>query len=315
MKKSLKETASGLAQKLTSPFRYGIGMFGTSLAINMFRGRASSFWVDELAALTFDDLALITLIYTFLDVIDNPIYGILSDNTRTKIGRRKPWLLVSAPLFALCFIFFYSPPDLGRNGMFAWALIFYFVAGTLDSMINANYGALFPELFPDDKIRAKTNAIRQVSQLVAMVLGIAVAPVLVQAIGGGTGVEAVRRGYTATAVIFGVVSAAVMLYMAFGVHEPKPELLPKTKILPALLQIAKSRNFWIIGAANAFYSAGMALVMSSIPFYVKYSLGRADGTSQMILMGVVILVAVGGVIVWSTLVRKFGVQKDRKSVV
>lgn len=287
----------GRMEKKNRPFLYGIGMFGTSLAINMFRGRASAFYV-LLRGLTLENLALITLIYTFLDVIDNPIYGILSDNTRTRFGRRKLWLLIGTPLFALFFILFYSPPEgLVGGGLFVWALIFYFITGTLDSLINANYGALFPELFPDDKIRAKTNAIRQTAQLFAMVIGIALTPMIAEKI-----------GYVWTAIIYGVVSMGVILLMAFNVHEPKQIDMAKAKFIPAILSIIKSRNFWIVGFANAFYSAAMGLVMSSIAFYVLYALGMGS-TQETILLGAVIAVAIMGVTIWSIFVRKFGAVK------
>ena len=55
-------------------------------------------------------LSLMLLIYTFIDAMDNPVYGFLSDRTRTRWGRRRPWLAIGTPLLVLCFIAFYSPP-------------------------------------------------------------------------------------------------------------------------------------------------------------------------------------------------------------
>lgn len=284
-------------EKKNSPFRYGIGMFGTSLAINMFRGRVAAFYV-LIKGLTLENLALVTFIYTFLDVIDNPVYGILSDNTRSRFGRRKLWLVIGAPLFAIFFILFYTPPlSLTKSGLLVWAMIFYFITGTLDSLLNANYGALFPELFPGDKIRSKTNAIRQTAQLFAMIIGIGLTPIIADKI-----------GYTPTAIIYGVVSMAVILYTAFSVHEPPTVKLEKAKFFPALLSIIKSKNFWMVGFANAFYSAAMGLVMASISFFVKYALGFGS-MQETILLGVVIAVAIVGVTVWSILVRRFGAIK------
>ncbi len=99
--------------------------------------------------------SLILLIYTFIDALDNPVYGFLSDRTRTRWGRRRPWLVIGTPLLVLCFIAFYSTPAfLAGNSLFAYAMLFYILTGTLDSVINANYGALFPELFRDDASRA-----------------------------------------------------------------------------------------------------------------------------------------------------------------
>jgi hypothetical protein len=51
------------------------------------------------------------LIYTFTDAIDNPVYGFLSDRTRTRWGRRRPWLVIGTPLLILCLIAFYNLPS------------------------------------------------------------------------------------------------------------------------------------------------------------------------------------------------------------
>ncbi len=62
------------AQKATSSFRYAIGMFGTSIPINMFKTYAAVFYVVSLGLST-TNYALILFIYTFIDAIDNPVYG------------------------------------------------------------------------------------------------------------------------------------------------------------------------------------------------------------------------------------------------
>ena len=164
-------------------FNYAIGMFGTSIPINILKTYAAIFYVDTLG-LTTPQFALILFIYTFIDVLDNPVYGFLSDRTRTKWGRRRPWLVIGTPLLVLGLIAFYSPPGfLTDNALLVYAMSFYIFTGTLDSVINANYGALFPELFTDDTSRAKTNALRQAFQLVAMIISIALTPIVTNALG------------------------------------------------------------------------------------------------------------------------------------
>lgn len=54
--------------------------------------------------------SLVLFLYTFVDAIDNPVYGFLSDRTRTRWGRRRLWLMLGAPLLVLCFILFFNPP-------------------------------------------------------------------------------------------------------------------------------------------------------------------------------------------------------------
>ena len=128
-------------------FNYAIGMFGTSIPINMLKTYAAIYYIDSLG-MTTPQFALMLLIYAFIDAIDNPVYGFLSDRTRTRWGRRRPWLAIGTPLLILGFIAFYNiPAFLTGNSLVAYCMLFYILTGTLDSVINANYGALFPELF------------------------------------------------------------------------------------------------------------------------------------------------------------------------
>ena len=175
-----------MAESRLKSFNYAIGMFGTSIPINMLKTYAAIFYVDRLG-LTTPQLALILFIYTFIDALDNPVYGFLSDRTRSCWGRRRPWLVIGTPLLVLGLVAFYNVPAfLSGNSLLAYCMLFYILTGTLDSVINANYGALFPELFRTDASRASTNALRQAFQLVAMIISIALTPVVTGAIGYGT---------------------------------------------------------------------------------------------------------------------------------
>ncbi len=174
-----------MPEKRSKSFNYAIGMFGTSIPINMLKTFAFTFYVLGLGVTT-TQWAAMMLIYTFIDALDNPVYGFLSDRTRSRCGRRRPWLAIGTPILILCFVAFYNiPAFLSGNTIFAYAMLFYILTGTLDSVINANYGALFPELFRDDASRAKTNALRQAFQLVAMIISIALTPMVTKALGYG----------------------------------------------------------------------------------------------------------------------------------
>jgi len=137
------------------------------------------------------------------------------------------------------------------------------LTGTLDSVINANYAALFPELFQDDTSRAKANAMRQAFQLVAMMISIALTPIVTEKI-----------GYGLTAILYGILGGAVILYMTFSCKERQPEPdETKPNLWKSLKELFTNGKFWIAGFANAFYSAAMSLVLASVSFYVIYALG------------------------------------------
>jgi len=275
-------------------FNYAIGMFGTSIPINMLKTYAAIYYVDRLG-LTTVQFSLILFVYTFIDALDNPVYGFLSDRTRSRWGRRRPWLVIGTPLLVLGLIFFYNTPAfLGGSALLGYAMLFYILTGTLDSVINANYGALFPELFRTDASRAATNALRQAFQLVAMIISIALTPVVTGAI-----------GYGLTAILYGLLGGSVILYMAFSSREVSIQAdETKPQLWSSLKDLVTNRKFWVAGFANAFYSAAMSLVLVSMPFFVKYTLKISDSQSTF-LFAAVLLIAIGCVTIWARLVRKF----------
>ena len=300
-----QESSLAMKQKRTAPSRYGFAMFGTSIPINMFKSFAAIYYVDMLG-LDMKKYSLIIFIYTFVDAIDNPVYGFLSDRTRTKWGRRRPWLLIGTPLLVLFFILFYNVPvfiQTEKGMLFIYMLLMYILTGTLDSLVNANYGALFPELFKGDDERAKVNGFRQICQLFAMAISIALTPMI-------TG----KIGYRLTSLIYGIVAVAVMMYCFWGCHESTEyiEESEKPGLFSSIWALVTNGKFWIFGFAGAFYSAAFSLVSQAVSFYVKYTLGLG-GNMTTVMLAVVLVVAVIGILVWSGIVKKWSVMKVWRS--
>jgi GPH family glycoside/pentoside/hexuronide:cation symporter len=278
-------------------FNYAIGFFGMSIPINMLKTFAFTFYVLQ-RGVTTTQWAMMMLIYAFIDALDNPVYGFLSDRTRSRWGRRRPWLVIGTPLLILTFVAFYNlPAFLSGNSVFAYCMLFYILAGTLDSVINANYGALFPELFPTDDVRAKTNALRQAFQLVAMIISIALTPMVTE-----------KLGYGLTSILYGILAGVVILYMTFTSRERKIELEEaKPGLWTSIRDLMTNQKFWIAGLTNAFYSAAMSLVLASVAFYVQYALGLSAGNSTF-LLAAVLVIAIAGVALWAWLVKKFSLM-------
>jgi len=278
-------------------FNYAIGMFGTSIPINMLKTYAAIYYVDSLGMTTIQ-FSLMLLIYTFIDALDNPVYGFLSDRTRSRWGRRRPWLVIGTPLLVLGFIAFYSPPAfLSGNSLVVYCMLFYMLTGTLDSVINANYAALFPELFRDDTKRANVNALRQAFQLVAMIISIALTPMVTKAL-----------GYSLTSLLYGLLGGGVILYMTFTSKETKVQTdEEKPQLWDSIKSLITNQKFWVAGFANAFYSAAMALVLASMPFFVKYALKLSESQTTF-LFAAVLFIAIGCVAVWASWVRKYSLM-------
>ena len=304
--------------KQTGTWRYGVGMFGTSIPINLIKGSMLYFYTDVLG-MDAKVFAAVYAVYSVIDAIDNPVFGFLSDRTRTRWGRRKPYLVVGALVLLVASILIFTVPTgvaTDATLLVIWFATFTILAEMADSVINANYGALLPELFPAERVRAKANAIRQAGQLVAMILALGLTPYLARNVLGCEVDDPLCAdptiGYERLSIIFAVLGVAVILYMALGVHEnPRIEQEQRPPFFRSVGQILSSRYFWTIGVVNACYGAAMALVLNGLQLFVKYSLG-GDGATATILQVVVIVSAIGLVAVWARLVRSWGAERTWK---
>lgn len=289
--------------RATHPARYAVGMFGTSIPINLIKGSLVLFYVDMLG-LDVRLYGIVMVAYAIIDALDNPVLGFLSDRTRTRWGRRRPWLLAGAPVLAVGTVALFAVPESAEGpGLVIWFATFAILCEAADSMINVNYGALLPELFPRERERAVANALRQGCQLLALVVSLALTPWLATEV---FGTEETTGGFTVTAILYSVVACGVILYMAWGVREdPQAVRGQRPPFLATVRVILSHGGFWQIGLVSACYLSAMGLVLTGVQLYVRYSLGLPVAYA-LYLQGVVILATVGFLAVWARVVRAKG---------
>lgn len=138
-----------------------------------------TFYVRELGI----ELALvgtILLLSRLLDVVTDPIVGVLGDRTRSRFGRRRPWVLAAVPLLLLAsWRLFMPPPDAGAFYLLLWSSVAY-LAWT---MILLAYSAWGAELSDDYDERSRIFGARDSF----VILGILVAAALPTLIGSDPG--------------------------------------------------------------------------------------------------------------------------------
>ncbi len=171
------------AARVTWPVLLGFGQLAVPLAfaslpIAIFVTR---FYAQDLQ-IGIADVGFILLIARLADIIVDPIIGFVSDRLQLPFGRRKTWVLLGAPVFALgVFMLFLPPPSLAeasedarRLYLLIWIAVFYLGW----TMITIAYGAWGAELSDDYNERSQITGVREVFTLLG--LGVAGAiPVIV----------------------------------------------------------------------------------------------------------------------------------------
>jgi GPH family glycoside/pentoside/hexuronide:cation symporter len=221
--------------------------------------------------------------YTIYNALNNPALGYLSDRTRSRWGRRIPYVLFGGLPYAVAFALIFTAPFDGKNNPVA--LLVYF--GTmiiiwegLYTAIATGYYGLLPEMFGNYRERTDVAAKMNIFQTIALVLGAALPPLLSSIL-----------GWSGMAIVLSVVSV-IAIYVGSPFLFERANLKTDTSYPFKLALKATFLNRSYLTAAGAqsmrFFATGTLQV--GILFYLKYSLKVDEGLATAIL-GIAFLVA------------------------
>jgi|TARA_B110000495_G_C22988594_1_gene581889 GPH family glycoside/pentoside/hexuronide:cation symporter len=103
-------------------------------------------------------MGVILMLARLSDVFTDPLIGLLSDRTKIRLGRRKPWIFLGAPLLAISTYFLFIPPEKPDLMYFLISVIGIYLAFTIIQIPYASWGA---ELSGDYNERSKITALRE----------------------------------------------------------------------------------------------------------------------------------------------------------
>ncbi len=111
------------------------------------------------------------LVSKIWDAVSDPFMGIITDNTRTKLGRRRPYFLAGIVLIFVSFVLMWTPVDIqGEDARFVFILASYLFFSTVFTMVWVPYNALAPDLTSDYDQRTRLATFRMIFSNVAGIL-------------------------------------------------------------------------------------------------------------------------------------------------
>jgi GPH family glycoside/pentoside/hexuronide:cation symporter len=156
---------------------YGLGECSYSLVMNGLFGFAMLYYTEALG-LSPALAGLAMSVSVLWEMVADPVMGHVSDRTRSRYGRRHPWMLLGGLLMAVCFYFLWAvPASLHGHALplFAYLVIVNLLLRTGVTLFFVPYLALGFEVCPDYEGRSKVQAVRQVMNMAANFAGPALA--------------------------------------------------------------------------------------------------------------------------------------------
>lgn len=267
---------------VTEKVGYGLGdcaanfVFQTQLIFLM------SFYTDVfgIAAATVGTMFLVSRLF---DAVNDPIMGALADRTNTRWGKYRPWVLLTAVPFAVCFVLAYTTPDLSATGKLIWAIVTYNLLMILYTANNIPYSALTGVITGDPDERTSLVSWRF---LLAMSAAFAVqtfTPDLVDWFGATVSVAAAdgaaagqvvideARGYQLTMMLWASIAVVFFVITFLTTRERvQPDPAMKTSLFVDLTDLVRNRTWVALGVATVFVFIYLSLRGSVTPYFFDY---------------------------------------------
>jgi GPH family glycoside/pentoside/hexuronide:cation symporter len=200
------------------------------------------------------------------DAFADTVAGYLSDRTKSRWGRRRPWILFgSFPLFAAMIIMFTNPGLTDKTMLFIWGVASFCFLSTAYTAVNIPYNSLTPELTQDYHERTSLNGYRFGFAVVGTLLGAGLALPIV-------GLFTTKSaGFMAMGAIFGAAMLITALITFFSVREPVVERGSLTKsYIQTYIKVFKNGPYLLILATYTLHITALTIIMSVAAYYFKY---------------------------------------------
>ena len=218
-------------------------------------------------------------IVTICDAIFDPVVGYMSDNLRSRYGRRHPFMYLSAfPLGLSLFLLFNPPAFITGGGLFFYLLFCLLTLRFFDTFYDIPAAALVPELTSDYDERTTIIALRQAMSLSAgLVIIMAAYQIFMKENPDGTGGITSRDGYLPYTVLAGSVMAISILISSLSTHYIIPWLSKPERRQSSVRQMAREivstlnhRSFLTLAGAILILSVGTGLRGSLETYFYLY---------------------------------------------
>jgi GPH family glycoside/pentoside/hexuronide:cation symporter len=275
--------------KLTrlSRWLYGFGDLGFSLTSTILGAYFAIFLTDVIGLKPAIAAAAIFIGRTW-DYVNDPIIGHISDHTRTRWGRRRPFLLFGALPFAIIFsLLWWRPPIENNLGLAVYYALIYVLFDASATLVYMPYFALTPELTPDYDERTQLTTTRMFFSILGSLVAFTVPLMIVD----GFQPAHAERVFT-MGILFGLTSALPLLLVFFGTRE-RAEYMQQSP--PGILQsvrAAKGNRPFVFGLGIYLFTwVSVSILEAILLFFIKYVVER-EAQSDLIMATIFVVAMV-----------------------
>ncbi len=292
-------------------FGYAFGSLADAASYN-FIIMYMLYFLTAIIGMTAGKAGIIISVSTIISAVYGLVIGPVSDNTRSRYGRRRPYLLIGAILLLIGIILLFRPMGLSQSGAFAFYMIMLPVVWLGYGSFLVPYNALGSELTDDYDERTKLRTPAGIFNCIGNIIGISL-PLTAVAFFAKRGAEE-GEAWSYFAIILAVACAVSILItwrVTKGKELPMEILMKEEKELNPVKtywQILKLKPFrWMIGFV-AMFAIGYIVFQSGLIYYILFYAGMTEAQMSQ-AMFINIFVAMATTLIISAIAVKLNKKK------
>ncbi|MBU1143718.1 MAG: glycoside-pentoside-hexuronide (GPH):cation symporter, partial [Firmicutes bacterium] len=268
------------------------------------------FLTDALGLLDWQLVAIgsIIAVARVWDAINDPIMGTIIDNTRSKYGKFKPWILIGALSSAV--IFFLLFQDLGLSST-AFVIVFgilYVLSGMTFTMNDIAYWSMYPSFTTDPSERERIGSKARIFASLGMFITIASVPLIYQNFSGGP-----VKAFSIIALIICIIYVISQVAVFFLVKQPKNIIIDsmqkKTTLLDMVKIIFKNDQLVVIIVAILLFNIGYFITTALGIYFFNYDFNKYGGAEFTIFSGILAVSQLTALGLFPVLMKKMSRKK------
>jgi len=262
-------------KKNRNRYAYGLGTIGRDMVYTLV-ATYLMFYLTDILNLSNAVLGWVTVIMVgarVFDALNDPVMGIIVDNTRTRFGKFKPWIAIGALLSGTFTILLFTDFKLSGAGFIAVFAVIYLFWGMSFTTNDISYWSMLPSLSTDQREREKIGTMAKICGNLGMFVVVAGIVPITGALSGAFG--GMKQAYFAFAVILTLIMWGSQSITLFGVKEPRGVFKQEeaTTLGGMVRAIFKNDQLLYTAVAMVLFMIGYVTTTSFGLYYFKYIFG------------------------------------------
>ena len=300
---------------------YGCGDLSAAVTTNIL-SFFLLFFFTNVAGLDAAAAGMILLIGKVWDAINDPIVGILSDRTKSKWGRRLPWMIYGAIPFGISFLAQWLIPTTDKTVLFWFYVAIAIIFNTFFTIVNLPYTALTAELTNDYQERTSLNGFRFTFSIGGSILSLILAQLIFGWLKPATGSDCNSTSgslpYLVLAGVCSLIAIASIYACVFGIRKRvlslESERIKSERTAETIQPITWLEQLKIVGANRPFlyvigiyFCSWLAIqtTASIVPYFVIDWMGLAEKDFIQVTLAIQVT-ALAMLFVWSAIAQRVG---------